>query len=263
MIREQYLHIPNCTYTYIMSATDCTTNSMTTRMQIPLPHVPTKDVALSRYIPKAIGMGRRRRRSRRRSRGGGRPIRYDDGLSPGIWTGHPYIRTTRGDGRKLNLPITRLWDMGLGRRRRRRRHRGGGRSVGSGIGDILSKGLQTVARKGSKLVKEEATKHGSRIASSIHKKGSQLLRQGTAKAKRAAKTKVQSALKSIVNKKAPSVKRLQKAVRSITNATSSRKRSSSSPSHRRRRGRRRRRSNIGISRRSRIGLSEQSLFGLL
>ena len=244
--------------------------SMTTRMQIPLPHVPTKDVALSRYIPKTTGMGRRRRRrrSRRRSRGGGRPIRYDDGLSPGIWNSHPYIRTTRGDGRKwkLNLPFTRLM-MG-GRRRGRRRHRGfgchgGGRSVGSGIGDILSKGLQTVAKKGSKLVKEEATKHGSKIASSIHKKGSQLLRQGTAKAKSAAKTKVQSALKSIVNKKVPSVKRLQKAVRSITNVTSSRKRSSSSTSHRRRKGRRRRRSNIGISRRSRIGLSEQSLFGLL
>ena len=268
MTREQYLHIPNCTYTYIMSATDCTTNSMNTRMQIPLPHVPTKDVALSRYIPKATGMGRRRRRSRRRSRGGGRPIRYDDGLSPGIWNSHPYIRTTRGDGRyRWKLPLTRLL---MGGKRRRRRHRsgscpyGGGRSVGSGIGDILSKGLQTVAKKGSKLVKEEATKHGSKIASSIHKKGSQLLRQGTAKAKSAAKTKVQSALKSIVNKKAPSVKRLQKAVQSITNATSSRKRSSSSStSHRRRKGRRRRRSNIGISRRSRIGLSEQSLFGLL
>ena len=244
---------------------------MTTRMQIPLPRVPTRDVALSRYIPKTHGMGRRRRqqrhRRRRKSRGGGRPLALDGGRSPGIWE-NPYIRTTtRGDGRKwkLNLPITRFLSMGLGRRRRRRGHRGGGchgggRSVGSGIGDILSKGLQTVAKKGSKLVKQEATKHGSKIASSIHKKGTQILKQGTARAKRAAKTKVKSALKSIVNKKAPSVKRLQNAVRSLTKVKSSRKRSSSSTSRRRRR---RRRSNIGISKRSRIGLSEQSLFGLL
>ena len=243
-----------------MITTDCTT-SMNTRMQIPLPHVPTKDVALSRYIPKTHGMGRRRRRKRRRkSRGGGRPLPLDGGLSPGIWE-HPYIRTTRGYGRRLNLPLTRLL-MG-GRRRRRRRHRGGGRSVGSGIGDILSKGLQTVAKKGSKLVKQEATKHGSKIASSIHKKGTQILRQGTARAKSAAKTKVKSVLKSALNtKKTPSVKRLQSAVRSLTKMTSSRKRSSSSASRRRRR-RRYRRSNIGISKRSRIGLSHHSLVGLL
>ena len=160
MIRQQYLHIPNCTHTYIyivyyMITTDCT--SMNTRMQIPLPHVPTKDVALSRYIPKTHGMGRRRRRRRGKSRGGGRPLPLDGGLSPGIWD-HPYIRTTRGYGRRWKLPLTRLL-MG-GRRQRRRRHRGGGcygsggRSVGSGIGDILSKGLQTVANKGSKLVNE-------------------------------------------------------------------------------------------------------------
>ena len=231
---------------------------MNTRMQIPLPHVPTKDVALSRYIPKTHGMGRRRRRKRRKSRGGGRPLPLDGGLSPGIWE-HPYIRTTRGYGRRqLNLPLTRLL-MG-GRRRRRRRHRGGGRSVGSGIGDILSKGLQTVAKKGSKLVKQEATKHGSKIASSIHKKGTQILKQGTARAKRAAKTKVKSVLKSALNnRKTPSVKRLQSAVRSLTKVTSSRKRSSSSTSRRRRR----RRSNIGISKRSRIGLSDHSLIGLL
>ena len=240
---------------------------MTTRMQIPLPQVPTRDVALSRYIPKTHGMGRRRRRRghrRRRSRGGSRsPF---TGLSPGIWDerNHPYIRTTRGDGRRWNLPLTRLFTGG--RRRRRRRHRHGGRSVGSGIGDILSKGLQTVADKGSKLVKREATKHGSRIASSIHKKGTQILKQSTARAKSAAKTKVKSALKSALKKKTPSVKRLQSAVRSLTKATSSRKRSSSSTSrrqHRRRRRQRHRRSNIGISKRSRIGLSHHSLVGLL
>ena len=223
----------------------------TTRMQIPLPRVPTRDVALSRYIPKTHGMGRRRHR-KRRSRGGSRsPF---TGLSPGIWDerNHPYIRTTRGDGR----------------RRRRRRHGGGGcygsgRSVGSGIGDILSKGLQTVADKGSKLVKREATKHGSKIASSIHRKGTQILKQGTARAKSAAKTKIKSALKSALKKKTPSVKRLQSAVRSLTKVTSSRKRSSSSTSRRRRRRRRHRRSNIGISKRSRIGLSQHSLVGLL
>ena len=241
----------------------------TTRMQIPLPRVPTRDVALSRYIPKTHGMGRRRRRGRghRRSRGGSRsPF---TGLSPGIWDerNHPYIRTTRGEGRRWNLPLTRLFTGG--RRRRRRRHGGGGcygsgRSVGSGIGDILSKGLQTVADKGSKLVKREATKHGSKIASSIHKKGTQILKQGTARAKSAAKTKIKSALKSALKKKTPSVKRLQSAVRSLTKVTSSRKRSSSSTSHRRRRQRRRhRRSNIGISKRSRIGLSHHSLVGLL
>ena len=190
---------------------------MTTRMQIPLPQVPTRDVALSRYIPKTHGMGRRQRR--RRSRGGSRPLPLDGGISPGIWE-HPYIRTTRGYGR---------------RQRRRRRHRGGGRSVGSGIGDILSKGLQTVADKGSKLVKREATKHGSKIASSIHRKGTQILKQGTARAKSAAKTKIKSALKSALKKKTPSVKRLQSAVRSLTKVTSSRKRSSSSTSRRRRR----------------------------
>ena len=233
---------------------------MTTRMQIPLPQVPTRDVALSRYIPKTHGMGRRRRRRRGNSRGGGRPLPLDGGLSPGIWD-HPYIRTTRGYGRRWKLPLTKLL-MGGRRRRRRRRHIGGGRSVGSGIGDILSKGLQTVADKGSKLVKREATKHGSRIASSIHKKGTQLLKQGTARAKSAAKTKVKSALKSALKKKTPSVKRLQSAVRSLTKATSSRKRSSSSTSRRRRR-RRHRRSNIGISKRSRIGLSHHSLVGLL
>ena len=239
---------------------------MNTRMQIPLPHVPTKDVALSRYIPKTHGMGRRRRRRRRRkSRGGGRPLPLDGGLSPGIWDSHPYIRTTRGYGRRWKLPLTRLL---MGGKRRRRRHRGGGgcygsgRSVGSGIGDILSKGLQTVANKGSKLVKREATKHGSKIASSIHKKGTQILKQGTARAKSAAKTKVKSALKSALKKKTPSVKRLQSAVRSLTKGTSSRKRSSSSTSRRRRR-RRHRRSNIGISKRSRIGLSHHSLVGLL
>ena len=219
---------------------------MNARMQIPLPHVPTKDVVLSRYIPKTHGMGRRRRRRRRKSRGGGRPLPLDGGLSPGIWDSrHPYIRTTRGYGRRWKLPLTRLL-MG-GRRRRRQRHRGGcygsGRSVGSGIGDILSKGLQTVANKGSKLLKQEATKHGSKIASSIHKKGTQILKQGTARAKSAAKTKVKSALKSALKKKTPSVKRLQSAVRSLTKVTSSRKRSSSSTSRRRRR-----RSNIGISR---------------
>ena len=146
--------------------------TMNTRMQIPLPVVSTKDVALSRYIPKTHGMGRRRhhRRQRRKSQGGGRPLSVgSSGLSPGIWGSHPYIRITRGYGR------------------RRRRHRGGccggGRSVCSGIGDILSKGLQTVANKGSKLVKQEATKHGSKFASSIHIKGSQLLKQGTARAK--------------------------------------------------------------------------------
>ena len=237
---------------------------MTTRMQIPLPHVPTKDVALSRYIPKTHGMGRRRRRRRRKSRGGGRPLPLDGGLSPGIWD-HPYIRTTRGYGRRWKLPLTRLLMGGRRRRRRRRRHRGGGcygsgRSVGSGIGDILSKGLQTVANKGSKLVKREATKHGSKIASSIHKKGTQILKQGTARAKSAAKTKVKSVLKSALNKKTPSVKRLQSAVRSLTKVSSSRKRSSSSTSRRRRRHRR---SNIGISKRSRIGLSHHSLVGLL
>ena len=237
---------------------------MNTRMQIPLPLVPTKDVALSRYIPKTHGMGRRRRRRRRKSRGGGQPLPLDGGLSPGIWD-HPYIRTTRGYGRQWKLPLTRLL-MGGRRRRRRRRHRGGGgcygsgRSVGSGIGDILSKGLQTVANKGSKLVKREATKHGSKIASSIHKKGTQILKQGTACAKSAAKTKVKSALKSALKKKTPSVKRLQSAVRSLTKVTSSRKRSSSSTSRRRRRHRR---SNIGISKRSRIGLSHHSLVGLL
>ena len=174
---------------------------MNTRMQIPLPHVPTKDVALSRYIPKTHGMGRRRRKRRRKSRGGGRPLPLDGGLSPGIWDNHPYIRTTRGYGRyRWKLPLTRLL-MGGRRRRRRRRHRGGGRSVGSGIGDILSKGLQTVAKKGSKLVKQEATKHGSKIASSIHKKGTQILKQGTARAKSAAKTKVKSVLKSALKKK--------------------------------------------------------------
>ena len=201
-------------------------------------------------------MGRRRhRRRRRKSRGGSQSLVGSSGLSPGIWDSHPYIRTTRGYGR---------------RRRHRHRHRGwcydGGRRVGSGIGDILSTGLQTVANKGSKLVKLEATKHGSKIASSIHKKGSQLLKQGTARAKSAAKTKVTSALKSVLNKKTPSVKRLQSAVRSITKVQSSRKRSTSSTSRRRRRGtnrRRRQRSNIGISKYSRIGLSEQSLLGLL
>ena len=233
---------------------------MNTRMQIPLPHVPTKDVALSRYIPKTHGMGRRRRRGRRKSRGGGRPLPLDGGLSPGIWDGHPYIRTTRGYGRRWKLPLTRLL---MGGRRRRQRHRSGGRSVGSGIGDILSKGLQTVAKKGSKLVKQEATKHGSKIASSIHKKGTQILKQGTARAKSAAKTKVKSVLKSVLNKKTPSVKRIQSAVRSLTKVTSSRKRSSSSTSSRRRRRRHRRRSNIGISKRSRIGLSHHSLVGLL
>ena len=235
---------------------------MNTRMQIPLPHVPTKDVALSRYIPKTHGMGRRRRRRRRKSRGGGRrPLALDGGLSPGIWD-HPYIRTTRGYGRRWKLPLTRLL-MGGGRRRRRRRRRcygSGGRSVGSGIGDILSKGLQTVANKGSKLVKREATKHGSKIASSIHKKGTQILKQGTARAKSAAKTKVKATLKSALKKKTPSVKRLQSAVRSLMKVTSSRKRSSSSTSRRRRRHRR---SNIGISKRSRIGLSHHSLVGLL
>ena len=241
---------------------------MNTRMQIPLPHVPTKDVALSRYIPKTHGMGRRRRRRRRKSRGGGRPLLLDGGLSPGIWdSSHPYIRTTRGYGRQWKLPLTKLLMGGRRRRRRRRRHRGGGgcygsgRSVGSGIGDILSKGLQTVANKGSKLVKREATKHGSKIASSIHKKGTQILKQGTARAKSAAKTKVKSALKSALKKKTPSVKRLQSAVRSLTKGTSSRKRSSSSTSRRRRH--RHRRSNIGISKRSRIGLSHHSLVGLL
>ena len=235
---------------------------MNTRMQIPLPHVPTKDVAVSRYSPKTHGMGRRRRRRRRKSRGGGRPLPLDGGLSPGIWDSHPYIRTTRGYGRRWKLPLTRLL-MGGRRRRRRRRHRGGcygsdGRSVGSGIGDILSRGLQTVANKGSKLVKREATKHGSKIASSIHKKGTQILKQGTARAKTAAKTKIKSALQSALKKKIPSVKRLQSAVRSLTKVASSRKRSSSSTSRRRRR-----RSNIGISRRSRIGLSQHSLVGLL
>ena len=238
---------------------------MNTRMQIPLPHVPTKDVALSRYIPKTHGMGWRRRRKRRKSRGGGRPLPLDGGLSPGIWD-HPYIRTTRGYGRRWKLPLTKLL-MGGRRRRRRRRHRGGGcygsggRSVGSGIGDILSKGLQTVANKGSKLVKQEATKHGSKIASSIHKKGTQILKQGTARAKSAAKTKIKSALKSAVRKKTPSVKRLQSAVRSLAKVISSRKRSSSSSTSRRRR--RHRRSNIGISKQSRIGLSHHSLVGLL
>ena len=234
---------------------------MNTRMQIPLPHVPTKDVALSRYIPKTHGMGRRRRRRRRKSRGGGRPLPLDGGLSPGIWD-HPYIRTTRGYRRRWKLPLTRL--LMCGRRRGRRRwHRGGGcygsgRSVGSGIGDILSKGLQTVAKKGSKMVKQEATKHGSKIASSIHKKGTQILKKGTARAKTAAKTKIKSALQSALKKKTPSVKRLQSAVRSLTKVASSRKRLSSSTSRRRRR-----RSNIGISRRSRIGLSQHSLVGLL
>ena len=232
---------------------------MNTRMQIPLPHVPTKDVALSRYIPKTHGMGRRRRRRRRKSRGGGRPLPLDGGLSPGIWdSSHPYIRTTRGYERRWKLPLTKLLMGGRRRRRRRRRCYGSGRSVGSGIGDILSKGLQTVANKGSKLVKREATKHGSKIASSIHKKGTQILKQGTARAKSAAKTKVKSALKSALKKKTPSVKRLQSAVRSLTKGTSSRKRSSSSTSRRRRR-----RSNIGISKQSRIGLSHHSLVGLL
>ena len=217
---------------------------MNTRMQIPLPHVPTKDVALSRYIPKTHGMGWRRRQ-RRKSRGGGRPLSLDGSRSPGIWDSHPYIRTTRGYGRRR-------------RRHRRRGCYGSGRSVGSGIGDILSKGLQTVENKGSKLVKREATKHGSKLASSIHKKGTQILKQGTARAKRAAKTKVKSALKSAMKKKTPSVKRLQSAVRSLTKVTSSRKRSSSSTSCRRRRC-----SNIGISKRSRIGLSHHSLVGLL
>ena len=86
--------------------------TMNTRMQIPLPHVPTKDVALSRYIPKMHGMGRGQRRRRgRKSRGGGRPLSLD-GLSPGIWDSHPYIQATRGYGRHR-------------RRQRHRRHRGG------------------------------------------------------------------------------------------------------------------------------------------
>ena len=106
----------------------------------------------------------------------------------------------------------------------------------SGTGDILSKGLQTVANKGSKLVKQEATKHGSKSASSIHKKGSELLKQGKTRAKSAAKKKVTSTIKSVLNKKTPSVKRLKNAVRSITKVNSSRKRSTSSTSHRRRQG---------------------------
>ena len=36
--------------------------TMNTRMQIPLPAVSTKDVALSNYIPKTHGMGRQRHR---------------------------------------------------------------------------------------------------------------------------------------------------------------------------------------------------------
>ena len=82
---------------------------------------------------------------------------------------------------------------GGGRRRQRRQQRqrlkrkggcvGTGRVIGSGIRDILSQGLKNVADKGSKIVKQAAQKHGSKIATSIHKKGRELLAQGTSTAK--------------------------------------------------------------------------------
>ena len=103
------------------------------------PSVSSKDVVLSRYIPKgsSSSMGSQRRHSRR-TRGRGRRNSLGP-PSPGIWTPPPFIRTAR------------------------RATSGWGRSVGSGIGDILSTGLKTVAHCGSKLVKQEAKKHGTRI----------------------------------------------------------------------------------------------------
>ena len=84
--------------------------------------------------------------------------------------------------------------------------------MGSGIGGILLQGLKTVADKGSQLVKKEAKNHGSKIATSVHKKGHQLLtlRSTTAKhklkstaAKRMMSTqcKLESAKKSMLKKR--------------------------------------------------------------
>jgi len=105
------------------------------------PSVSSRDVVLSRYIPKgssssssSSSMGSRRRRRGRRTRGRGRRTNLLGPRSPGIWSPPPFIRTAR--------QATSGW----------------GRSVGSGIGDILSTGLKTVANRGSKLVKQEAKK---------------------------------------------------------------------------------------------------------
>ena len=67
-------------------------------------------------------MGRRRRRGRR-TQGRGHRNSLLGPQSPGIWSPPPFIRTAR------------------------RATSGWGRSVGSGIGDILSTGLKTVANR--------------------------------------------------------------------------------------------------------------------
>ena len=225
------------------------------------PSVSSRDVVLSRYIPKgsSSSMGSRRRRGRR-TRGRGRRTNLLGPRSPGIWSPPPFIRTAR------------------------RATSGWGRSVGSGIGDILSTGLNTVANRGSKLVKQEAKKHGTKIAKSIHSKGQQMVKSGLTTAKRRTKSavrkksiatqkKVAKALSSALSsakhksshKKRGGVKRLASAVKSITKSKTSRKHRSSS----RRKSvhttgtRRRRRRHRGFSKKRRIGLSNKSLIGLL
>ena len=219
------------------------------------PSVSSRDVVLSRYIPKGSSgnMGSRRRRGRR-TRGRGRRNNLLGPRSPGIWSPPPFIRTAR------------------------RATSGWGRSVGSGIGDILSTGLKTVANRGSKLVKQEAKKHGSKIVKSIHTKGQQMVKSGLTRAKRRAKSavrkksiatqkKVAKALSSALSshKKRGGVKRLASAVKSITKSKTSRKHRSSS----RRKSvhttgtRRKRQRHRGFSKKRRIGLSNKSLIGLL
>ena len=223
--------------------------------------IPTRNTVQSKYVRKsgAVVSGGGRRRKTRRSRGGSRFA------IPSVWS--PGIVDNATDWLRLTK---------TGRRR--------GEAVGYGIGNLLSKGLEQVARKGGEVVKKEAKKHGARIASSLTKEGHKLVGQVKKKAKRRTQAAISSGISSLKRvgqkkiekkaaaisklitgqKKSPSIKRLVKSVKSISKSTkNTKRRTPQKKSRRRRRRRRHRRSRTGIQRKAYTGILPTSYTGIL
>ena len=162
--------------------------------------IPTRNTVQSKYVRKsgAVVSGGRRR-PRRKSRGGSR-FAIPTGWSPGI---------ADNDTDWLTTPIKR---------------RRCGETVGYGIGNLLSKGLEQVARKGGEVVKREAKKHGARIASSLTKEGHKLVGQVKKKAKRRAQTAISSGISSL---KCEGQKRIDKKAAAISKLITGQKKSPS------------------------------------